>query len=182
MSVSHPDRGDSPPVAERASCGRNPDGTFARLNVAALKHGVHSRPVRDAELPEHTAMRAQLADKRAAILEDLGGDSQVSQLQHDLIDRYLELDSVASRLGGNLLAAGPLTAKGRTRAALSAYVTVVDRVHRIATALGLGRRQKQASLNDYLTTTYEQPRGDDESDGSNGGPADTVRSDTCDDD
>ena len=72
-----------------------------------------------------------------------------------LIDRYPELDTVASWLGGNLVAEGPLAAKGRTRAALSAYVTVVDRVHRVSSALGLARRQKAVTLGQYLADTYE---------------------------
>ena len=71
-----------------------------------------------------------------------------------MVDRYVELDTVPSRLGGNLVAEGPLTAKGRTRAALSAYLAAVDRVHRLATALGLARRKKTVSLTQYLTDTY----------------------------
>ena len=77
--------------------------------------------------------------------------SALSQLQRDLVDRYLELDTVATWLGGNLIAEGPLTAKGRTRAALSAYVKVVDRVHRLSTALGLERHQRRVpSLSEVL--------------------------------
>ena len=53
------------------------------------------------------------------------------------------------------MADGPLTAKGRTRTALSAYVTVVDRVQRVSAALGLARRQKAVSLDQYLTDAYE---------------------------
>ena len=107
-----------------------------------------------AELTEQASVRQGLADKRAAILSDLGGEAALSRLQLDLVDRYVELDTVASRLGGNLVAEGPLTAKGRTRAALSAYLAAVDRVHRLATALGLARRQKTVSLTQYLTDTY----------------------------
>ena len=85
----------------------------------------------------------------------LGGEHTLSQLQIDLVDRHLELDVVATWLGGNLLAEERLTAKGRSRAALSAYLTVLDRVHRVSSALGLARRQKAVSLNQYLTDTYE---------------------------
>ena len=156
MAISDSDQGESPPSDEPSASGRNPDGTFAKGNVAALRHGLRSQQVRSGALPEQASERARLMEKRAAILTDLGGDTEVSQLQQDLIDRYLELDLVASWLGGNLIAQGPLTAKGRTRAALSAYVIVVDRVHRVASGLGLARRSKPVSLDDYLGRTYRR--------------------------
>ena len=168
MTLSESNRGESPPFEEHPASGRNPDGTFAPGNVAALTHGAHSRQVREAERPEQAPTRAQLATKRAAILEDLGGEAKVSQLQRDLVDRYLELDTVASWLGGNLIAVGPLTAKGRTRAALSAYVTTVDRVHRLAAALGLGRRAKQVALPDYLAQAYGDTPTEGESSSGHG--------------
>ena len=153
MPVSESPGGEKRPFGETPSSGRNPDGTFAVENRAALKRG-RSAHVSAAELTEQASVRQGLADKRAAILSDLGGEAGLSRLQLDLVDRYVELDTVASRLGGNLVAEGPLTAKGRTRAALSAYLAAVDRVHRLATALGLARRQKTVSLTQYLTDTY----------------------------
>ena len=99
-------------------------------------------------------MREFLAAKRAAILADLGGDAKVSRLQRDLVEHYLVLDSVATRLGEHLVDEGPLTAKGRTRAALSAFVSVADRLLRLATALGLRRRTKKVILADYLNEAY----------------------------
>ncbi len=134
--------------------GRNPDGTFAEGNVAALTHGGRSRQVRDAQLADQAETRQMLGGKRSAIIEALGGGARLSPLQLDLVDRYLELDTVASWLGGNLLADGPLTAKGRSRAALSAYLGVVDRVQRMATTLGLNRQPKQVSLDEYLAKTF----------------------------
>lgn len=110
-----------------------------------------------AALVEQAVVRGVVAKKRAAILTDLGGEAQCSQLQLDLVDRYLELDTVAAWLGGHLVAGGPLTAKGRTRAALSAYVSAVDRAQRVATALGLARRQKRVALDQYLRDTYVTP-------------------------
>lgn len=117
--------------------------------------GGRSRQVQGAQLPEQADRRRHLAEKRAAIVADLGGEAALSSLQRDLVDRYVELDTVASWLGGNLVTEGPLTAKGRTRAALSAYVTVVDRVLRVSSALGLARRPRAVSLNQYLTDTYK---------------------------
>ena len=154
MVAKGPGTGAGLPSAELSASGRNPDGTFARSNVAALKHGGRSAQVRAAQLPEQAGLQPVLARKREAIISDLGGDTTLSQLQQDLVERYLELDTVASWLGGNLMADGPLTAKGRSRAALSTYLTVVDRLHRVSAALGLTRRKKQVSLDQYLTNTY----------------------------
>ena len=46
-------------------------------------------------------------------------------------------------LGGNLLAAGPLTGKGRQRAATTAYLQTLDRFMRLAQTVGLERVAKQ---------------------------------------
>ena len=157
VAVTARGRGDRAPSEPSPSSGRGANGRFGPGNRTALTHGGRSSQVAGAWLPEQAAVRSALAEKRAAILADLGGDTQCSQLQLDLVDRYLELDTVASWLGGHLVAAGPLTAKGRARAALSAYLSVVDRAQRVAATLGLARRQKQVSLNQYLSDTYTKP-------------------------
>ncbi len=128
------------PFAESATNGRKADGTFTGGNLAALRHGARSEQVKAAALPEQTGMRAALAARRLEIEADLGGS--VSRLSSDMVGRYIELSVVADYLGGRLVAEGPLTTKGRQRAALTAYLSVVDRLHRVATALGLERRQK----------------------------------------
>ncbi len=155
MPVSGSGNFRPPPCGDTPSSGRNPDGTFARGNTSSLTHGGRSRQVQGAQLPEQADRRRHLAEKRAAIVADLGGEAALSRLQRDLVDRYVELDTVASWLGGHLVAEGPMTAKGRTRTALSAYVSVIDRVHRVSSALGLTRRPRAVSLNQYLTDTYE---------------------------
>ena len=155
MTISGPEDFRSPPSGEPPASGRNRDGTFAVANTFSLTHGGRSAQIRAAQLPEQAGLRAELAAKRASLLTDLGGEDTLSQLQIDLVARYLELDVVATWLGGNLLAEGPLTAKGRSRAALSAYLTVLDRVQRVSSALGLARRPRAVSLNQYLTDTYE---------------------------
>lgn len=156
MPLSGSAGGERPPFGQTPTPGRNRDGTFAADNTASLTHGGRSRQVQRAQLPGQSEQRRQLADKRAAIVADLGGVDALSRLQLDLVDRYLELDTVASWLGGNLIGQRPLTAKGRTRAALSAYLSVVDRLQRVSAALGLARRQKSVSLDHYLTDTYPE--------------------------
>ena len=83
-------------------------------------------------------------------MADLGGEERLGQLQQDLIDRYLELDTVAAWLGGHLVARGVLTPTGRSRAALRAYLQVLDRQHRLATALGLRRQARSVPTLDEV--------------------------------
>ncbi len=85
-------------------------------------------------------MQATLADQRTAIVADLGGDAGLSQLQQDLVDRYLELDTVATWLGGHLVAEGPLTAKGRTRNALRPAMATVPGALLMAISTSYARR------------------------------------------
>ena len=66
-------------------------------------------------------------------------------------DESPRLRLVSDYLAENLIRQGPLTSKGRQRAALTAYLSVVDRTQRIATSLGLTRREKSVpTIADYL--------------------------------
>lgn len=131
--------------------GRNGDGTFAPRNLAALKHGAYSRQVQAGALGEQAEARAVLAGREAAILTDLGGAEQVSVLATDAVARYVALQMVEDWLLANITSHGPLTPKGRQRAALSALLQVGDRLTKLAAMLGLERRPKPAqSLADVL--------------------------------
>ena len=71
--------------------------------------------------------------------------------KRELGKRFLQLSVLADHLGDRLVTEGPLTNKGSQRAALGAYLGVVDRLHRLALALGLERRVKQVpSLSDVM--------------------------------
>ena len=143
------------PAGECLPSGRGPDGRFlpGPGNRWGLKHGGRSQYVRGALMPEQAEALAAIAGKRAAILADLGDD--VSMLKADLVRRYLEADTIAAWLGQNLIEAGLFTSKGRTRAAFSAWLQVVDRVQRLALTLGLERRAKEAlTLSAYLQGRY----------------------------
>ena len=138
---------ETPPIQQPAAREHRPghdptNGRFIAGNTDSLKHGAFSRQVRDALLPEQAEVLAALADKRAEIERDLGGTESLSTLARDMAGRYLELCVVADYLGHKLVTEGPLTPKGNQRAALTAYLGVVDRLQRLAFALGLERRQK----------------------------------------
>ena len=73
-----------------------------------------------------------------------------------LVARYLELGVVADFLWANLEAQGPLSGKGRTRAALTAYLGVVDREMKAAEKLGMARRPKPVETPlDYMRGRVE---------------------------
>jgi hypothetical protein len=131
------------PSSEPAPSGRRANGTFAPGNAQALRHGLYSRQVREALLPEQAEARAAIAEQRRAIEEDLGGAESLSAITRDLIGRYVELRLIADFLAHQLAAVGPLTGKGRTRSALVAWLGVVDRQQKLAIALGLERKAKR---------------------------------------
>jgi hypothetical protein len=98
--------------------------------------------VQAGDMPEQAAARAALAERQAAIVADMGGRDAVSALALGLVERHARLEMVDAFLWENLQRLGPLTGKGKTRAALTAWLSVVDRLHRSAISLGLERRRK----------------------------------------
>jgi hypothetical protein len=79
------------------------------------------------------------AEQAVAIVADLGGPDTLSTLRRDLIQRYLETANIADYLASHVLRDGVLTTKGKTRAAVTTYLSVVDRLSRLAAAIGLDR-------------------------------------------
>jgi hypothetical protein len=133
---------------EEAASGRDGHGRFASGNLAALRHGQRSRQVAAAALAEQAELRAALAEKRRAIHADLG--DRLNTIGEDLIDRYLELDVMASWLGDNVMKHGMLTGKGRTRAAVFSLLAVTNQQVRLAEKLGIERRERAVSPSEYV--------------------------------
>jgi hypothetical protein len=137
------------PSAELPASGR-PDGRDDRGRFApgwpllpdargSLKTGSRSVYAKAGALPEQADIVALMAEKHAAYVADLGGRSALSQIKLDLVGRYQETDLLASTLAENIKRGGVVTGKGRTRAAVTAYLAVVDRQTRLAQLLGLER-------------------------------------------
>jgi hypothetical protein len=147
---------NSPPIEQPATPAPPADGRFQKGNTFSLKHGGFSEQVKRALLPEQAAILESLAEKRAEIERDLGGAETLSVLTRDLANRYLELCVVADYLGGKLVTEGPLTPKGNQRAALTAYLGVIDRLQRLALTLGLERRQKPVNPLDAVRHAVEE--------------------------
>ena len=124
---------------------------FGAGNTARLMHGLRSkRPVEARLGPDQLAA---FTEEHKQLLADLGGDDQVSVTKRGLARRHSELSVIADTILTNLLQQGVLSTKGRQRAALTAYLNVVDRLNKLAAQLGLERRQKPVDdLQDYINS------------------------------
>jgi hypothetical protein len=127
--LSRPDA----PIGELPSSGRGTNGRFLQGNSAAVTHGQRSRLLQENAAPWR-------AEQVAAIRADLGDD--VSTLKGHTIEQMGNVLVVLHFLGGNLMAEGPLTGKGRQRASLTAYLQTLDRFMRLTQSVGLERVSK----------------------------------------
>jgi hypothetical protein len=141
------------PFAEIPASGRDSRGRFLAGHPGpALRHGMRSRLVATGALASPDLL-AELAAQRAELEADQGGADGLSVTRRNLIPRYVELNAILDHLAERLLTEGPITAKGRTRAALSAYLAALDRQVRLAQLLGLERRARgveSMSIHDYV--------------------------------
>jgi len=131
------DRADPLP-AERADHKTR----FQSGNTAAWKNGSRSKRALSLELPEQAEARAALGERVETIARDLGGRESLSQVAMGMVERHAKLELVGDCLFSNIQRLGPLTGKGHTRAALTNWLAVVDRLQRSAVTLSLERRSK----------------------------------------
>lgn len=125
---------------DRCPNGKDPKtGQFLPGHTYSLKHGRKSE--RHIERLKAEAAET-LAEQRAEIVADLGGEEALSRIQRDTLDRYLTATCLLAWMETELVAKGPLTAKGTRRALHTAYATQLDKVVKLAGMLGLQRRAK----------------------------------------
>ncbi|MEO7190068.1 MAG: hypothetical protein ABI051_03330 [Vicinamibacterales bacterium] len=117
--------------------GREGNGRFGMGNGGALKTGLRSRQLIDA--PEVGQWHAEAV---ALITGDLGGSDELSHLSTATVREAARLEVILEALGQDLLVNGTLTAKGRQRAALTAYLGVLAQFARLTNQLGLSRKPK----------------------------------------
>ena len=151
-------------------CGHaHPDGrAVTGCPGPGLRTGLHSALVRSGAT---TGQQDALARSRVELRTELGN---VGIVKGSLADAFIELDAVRYYLGGRLAAEGPLTGKGRTKALLSAYLTVVDRQVRLAHELGVEPITKTMTLPEYLASAEGGTNVRDESvdNSASNGPGD----------
>lgn len=174
-----PDLQPAVPIAETPASSPNP-GWFRRGEPGpALRHGGRSRLVAALGTPEQADARAALAERTSAIVADLGGHEALTALAAGMVERHARLELVADYLFENVQRLGPLTGKGRTRAALTAWLAVVDRLQKSAMALGLERKSKPVNPLDAVRAAVieanqrQQPKEQKEQ--SNGNDNDKTR-------
>jgi hypothetical protein len=123
------------------------DGSFAPGNTAALKHGGR----RSLDRPE--ALTA-IAGKRAELIAHVGESASV--IQHDIITDYARTDVLIESVAANIEVGGIFSSKGRTRAAVTLLLSLMERRLRLAQALGLERRAKRVpSLSEVMQDDHD---------------------------
>ncbi|HYN06939.1 MAG TPA: hypothetical protein VES67_06085 [Vicinamibacterales bacterium] len=148
-SATPPPSGELPPAEpelfERAreavgalrGRGRQANGQAGRQNTLALRHGLTSK-----QLVQQPDVAAWHQEQIAAIETDLGGPAELSSLARASVREVARLEVILGAMGDELLAHGVLTGKGKTRAATTTYLQVLDRFAKLANTLGLARQQK----------------------------------------
>lgn len=138
--------------------GRDSSGRFATGNMCALKTGEFSEQIRTEALESSEAV-AVLAKRREAVAADLGGD--LSTIKGDLVERYVQIVALGDHFAGALIVEGPKTLAGRTRQALTTYLSLADRQRKLAELLGLERTAKQLPTDpaEYLKELQGRSQG-----------------------
>jgi hypothetical protein len=115
-------------------------------------------------MPEQAEAAAALRETEAAIVADLGGD--VSSVALGVVRRHCRMEMVDEYLWRNLQSNGPLTGKGASRAALTSWLQLQDRLHRSAVLLGLQRRTRRLTFAEQLheAAAGANERDDDDDD------------------
>ena len=95
----------------------------------------------------------------------------MGQIKQDIVGRYLQASLIADYLADNIAREGVLSTKGRQRAAVNTFLSVVNTLHKLAGSIGLERRMKDLgdlSLGEYLArqeraegTVREAPQATD---------------------
>ena len=146
-------------AAPVCSCGAGPHpvqagtcsaGHFVSGNQARRTHGAYSfRDRGAASLPPDTRM--SVADFKAAVTNDRGGQAELSAIEAARIGHLAEVETTLRLLAHDLASRGLMTAKGRVRSTLSKWLEALDRWERLAGHIGDGRRARAVpSLSAYL--------------------------------
>jgi hypothetical protein len=117
-------------------------GRFKIANLAALKTGAYSRQVQAGTLAAQAEALAAMAEAQQAIVSDLGGTEDLSQLQRDMVRSYLRLGLIEDFAFANVEKSGVFTTKGAQRAVVATLMKAIAQRSEIAKTLGLARRAK----------------------------------------
>ena len=84
---------------------------------------------------QEPAVAAWHRERVAQIIKDLGDDA--GHIKTSLVESFARVELIEASLADNVFALGPLTGKGRTRAAAALLLSMIDRKTRLATSIGV---------------------------------------------
>ena len=121
-------------------------GCFLPTNTVALVHGG-----RRMQLGRGTPLdEAERVAIRDAVLSDLGGEDEVSEVMRQLVQDFAGAVVLRDLVFSHLAATGPLTKAGRRRASVELYFSASARAERLAKQIGTDRKAATVTLADYL--------------------------------
>ncbi len=102
-------------------------------------------------------VRQELEQFRAQVIADLGGESELSAIKQQYVQRLAQIDTIINLVILDLNTRGLLTVKGKVRSTVDALFKAVDRYDKLAQRLGLERRTKKVptSIEEFMS----QPDG-----------------------
>ena len=135
---------DDPSEAGKGSCPKC--GCFLPTNTVALIHGGRSLAARSG-----TALDpAEYVAIRDAVLDDLGGEAEVSTAMYELVCLFAAACVLCKVMWRHIEATGPLTKVGRKRACVDLYLAASTRADRLAKQIGTDRRAVRATLAEVM--------------------------------
>ncbi len=97
--------------------------------------------------------RARLVAIRDAVLSDLGGEDEVSEVMRQLVQDFAAAVVLRDLAFAHIASVGPLTKAGRRRAVVALYLEASARAERLAARIGTERRATRVpSLQEYLSS------------------------------
>lgn len=99
---------------------------------------------------------SRLADLRAAVVADLGGEAECSAVLRALVDDFAAAVALRDSAFANIEAIGPLTQAGRKRNVVDLYLAASARVERLASHIGVQRRTKTVDPLDQVRRAVEE--------------------------
>jgi hypothetical protein len=119
-------------------------GVFLPSNEANLKHGLR-RYQREGKLPAE--LQEYIETFRDQLVADQGGESELSAVRGGLVDKLVDLEVATRLLMAETVRRGIDSRPGK--AAWQSALRTIETWHRLATTLGIERRQKRATLADW---------------------------------
>ena len=147
MPQSEPERTDGRDSAGRFAPGNEVGSRFQPGNTAALIHGGRRMQLG----PGAARDKAERVALRDLVLQDLGGETEVSAVMRELVEDFAGAVVLRDLAYSHIAANGPLTKAGRRRAVVGLYLEASGRVERLAARIGTRRRPARIpSLAEHL--------------------------------